>query len=459
MLTEIGSIDNVEAFVERVKAGKGRLQGFGHRVYKNYDPRATIIKRDRRRGVRGHRQEPAARHRAQARRGRAGRRVLHQPQALSRTSTSTRASSTRRWASRSRCSRCCSPSPARPAGWRTGWSCSSRTPASPGPASSTSAPGARLHAARQAVDRRRACVRPRPDRRVHRRALPRQPRGVCFLDREPDEEWMQSLAAEMNLSETAFLFPPTPDEVTEADPPTWRLRWFTPIVEVALCGHATLASAHYLFTQRKIDAPLIRFLTKSGLLTASRTPDDFIELDFPADHPTPASAPAGLLAGLGLRDEMVVATAQGRSDILVEVADANRCGRSATRRGGAAPARRPGSHRHVGRYRAVRHRVEILRAGRRHRRGPRHRIGAHDARALFGRRSSARTRCWRTSYRPAAAWFGCWSPATVCTLRVVPSRCSVPASTTRCCPADNGLGAPTATYRPRPAAELPLVRD
>lgn len=148
------------------------------------------------------------------------------------------------------------------------------------------------------------------------------PAGVCFLDREPDEEWMQSLAAEMNLSETAFLFPPAPDEVAEDDPPTWRLRWFTPIVEVALCGHATLASAHYLFTQRKIDAPLIRFLTKSGLLTASRTPDDFIELDFPADNPTPAPAPAGLLAGLGLRDEMVVATAQGRTDILVEVADA-----------------------------------------------------------------------------------------------------------------------------------------
>ena len=113
---------------------------------------------------------------------------------------------------------------------------------------------------------------------------------MCFLDREPDEEWMQSLAAEMNLSETAFLFPPAPDEVAEYDPPTWRLRWFTPVVEVALCGHATLASAHYLFTQRKIDAPLIRFLTKSGVLTASRTPDDFIELDFPADDPTPAPA-------------------------------------------------------------------------------------------------------------------------------------------------------------------------
>ena len=82
MLTEIGCLENVPAFVARVKAGNGRLQGFGHRVYKNYDPRAKIIKRHRLRRLRGHRQEPAARHRAEARRGRAGRRVLHQPQAL-----------------------------------------------------------------------------------------------------------------------------------------------------------------------------------------------------------------------------------------------------------------------------------------------------------------------------------------------------------------------------------------
>jgi PhzF family phenazine biosynthesis protein len=148
------------------------------------------------------------------------------------------------------------------------------------------------------------------------------PAAVCFLDREPDEQWMQELAGEMNLSETAYLFPPAPADVAEGDPPTWRLRWFTPTVEVELCGHATLASAHYLFTQRRVDAPLIRFLTLSGPLTASRTPDGYIELDFPADPPTPTPPPAGLLAALGLRDETVVATARGRSDVLVEVADA-----------------------------------------------------------------------------------------------------------------------------------------
>lgn len=148
------------------------------------------------------------------------------------------------------------------------------------------------------------------------------PAAVCFLDREPDEEWMQSLAAEMNLSETAYLFPPEPGQAAGDDPPTWRLRWFTPTVEVELCGHATLASAHYLFTQRKVDAPLIRFLTLSGPLTATLTTDGFIELDFPADPPKPTAAPPGLLAALGLRDEMVIATARGRSDVLVEVADA-----------------------------------------------------------------------------------------------------------------------------------------
>lgn len=147
------------------------------------------------------------------------------------------------------------------------------------------------------------------------------PAGVCFLDREPDEEWMQAVAAEMNLSETAFLFPPESHEVEDVEVPTYRLRWFTPTVEVDLCGHATLASAHYLFTQRKIDKPLIRFLTRSGALTASRATDEYIELDMPADQAFEIEPPAGLLAALGLRDETVVASAQGRHDVLVEVVD------------------------------------------------------------------------------------------------------------------------------------------
>lgn len=145
------------------------------------------------------------------------------------------------------------------------------------------------------------------------------PAAVCLLDRAPDEVWMQSLAAEMNLSETAYLFPP--EDQTEAAP-TWQLRWFTPVVEVDLCGHATLAAAHYLFVHRKIEAPKLHFLTRSGTLVAERTTDGWIELDFPADEPVITDAAPGLIAALGLREEAVVAVARGRSDVLIEVADA-----------------------------------------------------------------------------------------------------------------------------------------
>jgi hypothetical protein len=138
---EIGSIDNVDAFVETVKAGKGRLQGFGHRVYKNYDPRAKIIKQTADEVFEVTGKNPLL-----------DIALKLEEVALSDeyftaasstpTSTSTRASSTRPWASPSRCSPCCSPSPAPRAGWRTGRSCSSRTSASPGPASSTQPVGA-----------------------------------------------------------------------------------------------------------------------------------------------------------------------------------------------------------------------------------------------------------------------------------------------------------------------------
>lgn len=147
------------------------------------------------------------------------------------------------------------------------------------------------------------------------------PAAVCLLDRAPDELWMQALAAEMNLSETAFLVPVDDGDAEGA--PTWQLRWFTPTTEVDLCGHATLASAHYLFVHRKVDASRLRFLTRSGALTAERTTDGWIELDMPADPPAVVDAPAGLLAALGLRDEAVVATARGRKGQLVEVVDAD----------------------------------------------------------------------------------------------------------------------------------------
>src|SRR5437773_618898 len=133
------------------------------------------------------------------------------------------------------------------------------------------------------------------------------PAAVCLLDRPRDEAWMQRVAGEMNLSETAFPVP-------EGD--GWRLRWFTPAVEVALCGHATLATAHVLWQPGQL-APTAtaRFYTESGLLTAERNGSS-IELNFPAKIAIPTQAPAGLAEALGVKPLFV-----GRSafDYLVEI--------------------------------------------------------------------------------------------------------------------------------------------
>ena len=104
------------------------------------------------------------------------------------------------------------------------------------------------------------------------------PAAVCMLTEPRAADWMQQVAAEMNLSETAFL-------LRETD--GFNLRWFTPQVEVDLCGHATLASSHVLWDAGYLQpAQSARFHTKSGLLTASRA-DDWIELDFPAEPCVP----------------------------------------------------------------------------------------------------------------------------------------------------------------------------
>jgi PhzF family phenazine biosynthesis protein len=116
------------------------------------------------------------------------------------------------------------------------------------------------------------------------------PAAVCVLPEPKEDAWMQNVAREMNLSETAFL-------LKQED--GFRLRWFTPAVEVELCGHATLASAHILWeTGRLSPEEPARFHTLSGLLTAARRGDE-VELDFPATPDEPAEAPAGLAAILG----------------------------------------------------------------------------------------------------------------------------------------------------------------
>jgi PhzF family phenazine biosynthesis protein len=142
------------------------------------------------------------------------------------------------------------------------------------------------------------------------RAFRGNPAGVCLLDAPREADWMQDVAREMNLSETAFLSPHDGDG--------FDLRWFTPAVEVALCGHATLASAHALWESETL-APKseARFHTQSGLLTAQRR-DGQIEMDFPAKPETKADPPRGMVDALGVKASYV-----GRNafDYLVEVAD------------------------------------------------------------------------------------------------------------------------------------------
>jgi PhzF family phenazine biosynthesis protein len=116
------------------------------------------------------------------------------------------------------------------------------------------------------------------------------PAAVCVLEDTRSDRWLQAVAAEMNLSETAFLW---------REGPGYRLRWFTPAVEVPLCGHATLASAHLLFESGAARGDELRFATKSGELRALRR-DDGIELDFPAFAFEPTLLPAAVAVALGV---------------------------------------------------------------------------------------------------------------------------------------------------------------
>jgi PhzF family phenazine biosynthesis protein len=133
------------------------------------------------------------------------------------------------------------------------------------------------------------------------------PAAVCLLDAPRDAAWMQSVAMEMNLSETAFL-EPRGDE--------WGLRWFTPAVEVDLCGHATLASAHVLWQDGHLpESATARFHTRSGVLTARRD-GEWISMDFPAKPSQAAPAPDGLAEALGAEP---VAIARSHFDFVVEL--------------------------------------------------------------------------------------------------------------------------------------------
>lgn len=133
------------------------------------------------------------------------------------------------------------------------------------------------------------------------------PAAVC-LTREPrDEDWMQDVAGEMNLSETAFL---------QEEGDGYNLRWFTPTVEVDQCGHATLASAHILWEEGyEKPSEQIRFHTLSGQLTAEKR-GEWIELDFPSEPEERCTPPAALPRALGVEARYV---GKNRFDYLVEV--------------------------------------------------------------------------------------------------------------------------------------------
>ena len=134
------------------------------------------------------------------------------------------------------------------------------------------------------------------------------PAGVCLLLQPADPVWMQAVAREMNLSETAFVI---------RERKGFGLRWFTPSVEVDLCGHATLASAHILWEEGYLGIDeTARFFTRSGTLLAKKI-RDCIELDFPAEPEEPVPAPAGLCEALGTESCYI---GKNRFDYLIEVA-------------------------------------------------------------------------------------------------------------------------------------------
>jgi PhzF family phenazine biosynthesis protein len=138
------------------------------------------------------------------------------------------------------------------------------------------------------------------------------PAAVCLLNHEPNESWMQSVAAEMNLSETAFV-----RRIEEG----FQLRWFTPKIEVSLCGHATLASAFVVWSAGLISTnEPIRFHTKSGVLTASRN-GELIELNFPVTRFETCDPPAALLQALGVESPTFVGRTTFGSYLVVTTPD------------------------------------------------------------------------------------------------------------------------------------------
>ncbi|MFC7983903.1 PhzF family phenazine biosynthesis protein [Streptomyces sp. NPDC057336] len=147
------------------------------------------------------------------------------------------------------------------------------------------------------------------------RAFAGNPAGVLLLDAFPDDDRLHNIALEVNHAETAFAH-----RLPEGGDADWALRWFTPATEVAMCGHATLATAHVLRSTGAHEGP-VRFATHSGVLVASPGEDGSITLDFPTAPLTPVDAPAGVAEALGAEPRAVLDTGPNLGNLLVEVAD------------------------------------------------------------------------------------------------------------------------------------------
>jgi len=148
------------------------------------------------------------------------------------------------------------------------------------------------------------------------RAFAGNPAAVCPMAVFPDDSLLQSIAAEMNLAETAFFVP------VDAGAGHYHLRWFTPAVEVQFCGHATLASAFVIFRHMNPGVDRLTFDTLVGRVYVAELPDGRLRLDLPNLHPAPVAAPGGLAEAMGAAPDEVLDANTGDDDLLLIYRDA-----------------------------------------------------------------------------------------------------------------------------------------